>query len=314
MPKEELVRTIKPIPYFDHKKTPAVNLTVTPTKAVITNRPVLKFYELVTNRKYDVFKLTFDSAIPIENTEKIVTGYYYKPQKKAKNLPLILVFPVLAGDHTVSEWQAKILANYGFAVIRFEKKQGFLNFDTHPDFHQKVIHQTIIDSRRFLDCIEKYMPEINPKKIGVTGISLGAISASLLMEADDRIQFGAFFLLGGNLPKIISTSNEINVEKYKRHLTKNINALDLEKFLQPIYKPVDPLTYADRMQADRLLMLSAKRDRAIIPEVTRQMWEAYGRPEWIQVPFVGHYSAFFYFFYGNKKMAKFFHKKFNTTK
>ena len=302
MPRTEL-------PFFSIKDTPEVKAELVLSKSTVTNRFAIKLYAFFEREKYKVYRFTFPTAKVISESENTVTAYYYKPKKIKGKLPLILVFPILDGDHIVCEWQSKILAGYGFAVVRFEKKKGFLKTDVKPEFHREILQQTIIDSRRALDWICTW-PEIDTTRIGVTGVSLGSISASLLMAADERIHAGAFFLFGGNIPKIIATSNETNVVKLRNRLLSKIPFSDLENYLTPLYKDVDPITYADRLDPAHILMVSANRDKVIIPSVTKEIWKKLGEPPWIKIPFVGHYTAAAYFFYGNKRMAKFFKKQF----
>jgi cephalosporin-C deacetylase-like acetyl esterase len=259
---------------------------------------------------YNVFRFSYPTAKVISESEDTVVGYYYKPKIITKKVPLIIVFPILDGDHLISEWQSKILANYGFAVIRFEKKKGFLKTDVSPEFHREILQQSIIDVRRALDWVCTW-PEIDTEKIGVTGVSLGGITGSLLMAADDRIHSGAFFLFGGNFPKIIATSKEVHVTEFRERILQKMPYSELEAYLKPYYIEVDPLTYVDRFDPKKLLIISAKRDKVILPSITEDMWNKLGNPPWIKLPLAGHYSAAAYFFYGNKRMDRFFKKQFN---
>jgi len=308
--KKAIVKPWTEIPVFSIQNTKAVKSELIPSKATITPSNYLKMYDALDRKHYDVFRFTYPTAKVITESEEMVVGYYYKPKELIGKVPLILVFPILDGDHLVCEWQSKILANYGFAVIRFEKKKGFLKKDVVPEFHREILIQTIIDVRRALDWVCTW-PEIDTTKIGVTGVSFGGITASLLMAADNRINAGAFFLFGGNLPKIVATTNEKNVVEYRERLTKNIPLSELENYLKPIYKDVDPLTYVNRFDPNKLLIISASRDKVILPSITLEMWLKLGKPPWIKLPFVGHFSAAVYFFYGNKRMVHFFQKQFN---
>lgn len=298
------------IPLFSIKNTEPIHPELVPSKATITPSNYLKIYSAFDRKQYEVFRFSYRTAKVISESEDTVVGYYYKPKKITGKIPLILVFPILDGDHLVCEWQSKILANYGFAVIRFEKKKGFLKKDVKPEFHREILLQTIIDVRRALDWVCTW-PEIDTNKIGVTGVSFGGITASLLMAVDNRINAGAFFLFGGNIPKIIATSNEPNVTEFRNRLIKDIPLTDLENYLRPIYKEVDPLTYVDRFDPKKLMLISANRDKVILPSITTEMWLKLGKPPWIKLPFAGHYSASIYFFYGNKRMVRFFKKQFN---
>jgi hypothetical protein len=59
---------------------------------------------------------------------------------------------------------------------------------------------------------------------------------------------------------------------------------------------MDPLTWADRIDPERVLLVSARFDRVIPEDRTRALWQAMGRPRWLVVP-TGHYQIVPYFWW-----------------
>ena len=59
---------------------------------------------------------------------------------------------------------------------------------------------------------------------------------------------------------------------------------------------MDPLTYAGRFDPRNALLVSARFDRVVPPETTRELWEAMGRPTWHVVP-TGHYQVVPFFWW-----------------
>lgn len=60
--------------------------------------------------------------------------------------------------------------------------------------------------------------------------------------------------------------------------------------LDAILAPVDPLTFAARIETGDVLMLNARRDEIVPTESTDALWEALGRPriKWFDT---GHYGT-----------------------
>lgn len=131
--------------------------------------------------------------------------------------PLVIVFPVLRDDGSVSEVVSKSLARRGYAVLRM---RGYrLNLDqeqTVQDLMDKFRH-TITDARALMQHI-KDMPEIDEERIAVAGVSLGSLLSAVMMGVDEEIDAGAFILSGGGLSEILYDSEEETVEAFRNYL------------------------------------------------------------------------------------------------
>ena len=125
---------------------------------------------------------------------------------------------------------------------------------------------------------------VDETRIGIAGISLGAIITHLAMGQDARLTAGVAILGGGNLPDI-----------YTSTLTDRI--LNRRQFIAPAaieaLRAVDPLTYANSNRPRQVLMIQAARDLVIPPRDAQQLWEALGRPpiQWVDTNHPGLFLA-----------------------
>ncbi len=119
-------------------------------------------------------------------------------------------------------------------------------------------------------------PTVDVRRLGVVGVSIGAIIAHVAMGRDARLSAGVALLGGGDLPDIYETSpaGRIFLHTQARRLT------DEEKAR---LKAVDPLTYAGMNQPRHVLMIQGARDSFIPPRDAEKLWRALGRPpiQWI---------------------------------
>ena len=121
-------------------------------------------------------------------------------------------------------------------------------------------------------------PGVDPHRLGVVGISLGAIVAHLAMGEDNRLTAGVAVLGGGDLPDLSQKS--LLVRLLRRLYSQPLDPATLDGL-----RVVDPLTYAARNRPRRVLMIEAARDLLVPPRDSTELWEALGRPpiQWLDV-------------------------------
>lgn len=270
--------------------------------------PVITFEK--ETRKYTIEKIQFPSLMHTAPKNDTVTAYYYKP-KDGKKHATIVVLPIMGGSYFFAESFAKLFAKKDFSVLRFERKGKLFdkNQENMFEYTTTVMKQTIIDIRRGIDWLEK-QPEVDKDKIGVEGISLGAITACLLAEADSRIKAGVFFLSGGDLAMILSTSKEPEIVRYRDMLLKK-NNWTLEQFKEicaSYTDEIDPLTYAKLIDPSKMLMMNGYFDKVVIMESAEKLWEEMGKPDFEKM-FAGHYTAFLYLIHARTRSVEHFKEK-----
>ena len=119
-------------------------------------------------------------------------------------------------------------------------------------------------------------PGVDSSRLGVVGVSLGAIVAHLAMGQDARLRAGVAALGGGDLPdlyhhSLVALYHELH---HRQRLTADA--------LAPM-RAVDPLTYADRNRPRRVLMIQAARDLLVPPHNAVVLWRALSEPpiQWL---------------------------------
>ncbi len=228
--------------------------------------------------------------------------------------PTVVVFPILAGSHVVSQGLARALLARGYAIARLERRALALESADDPAEPMASFRGAVTEARRLLGWLET-RPEVDSGRLATAGVSLGGILAATLMGMEpERIRAGFFAMAGGGLPEILYDSTETPVRDFRDRLREREDLEDREAFLErirPVSESVDPLRWTGRIQPDRVLLVSGRFDRVIPPARTRALWEALGRPEWIELP-VGHYQLVPFFWYSAGRAADHFDRVLGT--
>jgi hypothetical protein len=217
--------------------------------------------------------------------------------------PTVVVFPIRAGNHVVSEALAKALVNRGYAAIWLERRRSLFGVDDErepADFDGFAGDHThfVVDARRLIGWLAT-RPEVDPARIATAGVSLGGILAATTLAVEPRVQAGFFVMAGGGLAEILRDSEDGDVVDFReRGIAAGAfrDGQELVRKARSHTDPVDPLTWAGRIDPARVLLVSARFDRVIAPERTRALWLAMGRPRWLVVP-TGHYQLLPYFWW-----------------
>jgi dienelactone hydrolase len=159
--------------------------------------------------------------------------------------------------------------------------------------------QAVLDIRRGVAWLEG-RTEVDPKQIGIFGISLGGITAALSTTAEPRLRKSCLVLAGGNLAQVALESPRLARERKAWEAAGGSR----EEFLRTI-ATIDPVKYADNVVNRRILMLNAKRDEVIPRASTEQLWKAFGRPEIVWYS-GGHYSVALHLLNAMDRVTDFF--------
>jgi dienelactone hydrolase len=239
---------------------------------------------------YQVQNLKLPASLKTDLRQTEYNLYYYRPKGQGP-FPAVVILPITRGDYYTQNF-AIYLAERGYACLRFESTKNFTD-ESHKTLEsaEQLLRHYVIDVRRSIDWL-LLQKEVDSSHLGIMGISLGAVVASVVMEVEPRIQAGVFLLGGADLAGIINTSEENSLIKFRRRVIAH-DGLEEQKFREVaalVLKPIDPLTYAHQVNPDKILMINGYFDRVIQRKYVKAFWEALGRPELIFIP-TGHYSA-----------------------
>jgi dienelactone hydrolase len=242
---------------------------------------------------YDVrFPSAVESPYPENNT---VYAEYYRPEGKGP-FPCVIVLDITGGDQSISRFICTHLSRHGVAGLFVQmayygprRPAGSGLRLVSPDYVQTAaaIRQTVLDMRLATAWMES-RPEIDPKRLGILGTSLGSFMASLTAEMEPKLGRVALLLGGGGL--IDGYYDDPRAAGYR----KIFEALGGSKEkLAKLIAPLDPITCAANLKSRKLLMLAGRHDEIVPPKMAENLWHAAGEQQivWYNC---GHYTAVIY--------------------
>ena len=239
------------------------------------------------------------------------TAYFYDPAE-SKPSPGIIVLPISNGNYH-AERMAEYLASNGYACLRFKTRKEILRvYQTEDPLNafESRLKAYIQDILQGLDWLSAH-PAVDEGQIGLVGLSLGAITGSIVSGIDSRIKASVFILGGGDFAGILSSSKERSVIRVRRSIEKKegLTRRQVEEKLSQELHLFDPIRYARREDPSRILMINALLDQVIKRKYTLSLWEAWGKPPMIQLP-TGHYLAILFLPYAKHKTLQHFDRLF----
>ncbi|WP_347244905.1 prolyl oligopeptidase family serine peptidase [Thermogutta sp.] len=280
---------------------PGVTLTVTDT---FDGRPFSYQVTGITRKEnYQVVFVRYPSPVESELPQNnIIPVEYYLPtdvSATGPKRPAVICLHILDGSLELVRMLGSVLASHGVAAVVFPLPyygerggpSGPRDILGEPQRFLRVLEQTYLEVRRATDFLAS-RPEVNPQRIGVAGISLGAIVAASAAEREPRIWRAALILSGGDILKIVATAREAEpLREFIGRLSEEERAKVIEGF-----READPITGAhllrERALAGRVLMINAAEDEVIPRDCTDQLAAALGikdRVVWLEG--LGHYTA-----------------------
>ncbi len=174
--------------------------------------------------KFTVSKVRFPSPIvtriEVNNT---VHAEYFQPKGAGKR-PAVVVLHILGADFALSRYYAARLASEGVAALLHEAAVLRRTPPARPS-------QALPVERHRRDqpgdaagglrrpagrVVAAERPEVDPARVGVTGISLGGITSALVLAVDPAFERSVTILAGGNLDEILWTMDEAGADRWRR--------------------------------------------------------------------------------------------------
>lgn len=220
---------------------------------------------IIDTTAFKLFSVSYNSV-----HDKRVTALLSLPKKSITRLPVIILMHGL-GDHKAVdyvEYGNSFFLKSGFAVLRIDishhgnRKNEFYDFDLTGDYKywtRNIIAQTVFDLRRAVDFIET-REELDHKRIGYYGISLGGIIGTVFCGVEKRVKVPVIALAGGQL-NLLYEENALSSE------VKNFMSI------------IEPLNFVKQIFPRPLLMLNAKNDEVVPPVMSKLLFYAANDPK-----------------------------------
>jgi dienelactone hydrolase len=263
--------------------------------------------------RLEVANVTFPSPVETPHAaNNVVHCEYYRPKVVAaanhEKRPAVVVLHILGGDFALSRLfccglaQKNVHALFVYLPYYGPRRAPGVDrrmIDVDPRKTVEGMRQGVLDIRRAAAFLAT-RPDVDEKQIGVFGISLGGITASLAGAIEPRFAKTCTMLAGGGFAEIAWNSRETSrVKKYWESQGETYDSL------AKLVGTIDPVTYGDRIRGRKVLMLNALHDEVVPRQCTDALWKSFGKPPivWYNA---GHYSALRYLFDGIDRTEKFF--------
>lgn len=167
-------------------------------------------------------------------------------------------------------------------------ESGKLMITPDPDRTVAAVVQAVVDVR----CVVEWLtsrPEIDAQRIGLVGISLGAMVGLIATQVEPRLH-AAVSILGAACPmRIFKDAPLVRLLLWRRLLQAGLT----EEQLREKFRVVDATEFAGNNADLELLMMNAKHDVIVPRSAVMVTWEKLGRPQllWLDS---GHWSAAVY--------------------
>jgi dienelactone hydrolase len=244
----------------------------------------------------EIHHLRFPSPVTTDCPENnTVFAEYYRP-KGPGPFPGVIVLDITAGNQDLSRLIANSLAQNKIAALFVQmayygprRPPGSKRRLMSTNFVQTIdnVKQTVLDVR----CATAWLaarPEVDPKRLGIHGTSLGSMVGALTAEMEPRLGRVSILLGGGGL--VDAYYDHPQAASYRRFW----EAIGGNKEqVKRVLAPIDPITCAANLKDRKVLMIAGKRDDIVPPKATEALWKAAGEPKlvWFNC---SHYGAALY--------------------
>lgn len=242
------------------------------------------------------YLLTFPSAArsPWPANDTVWAHLSVPDSARGKPGAAVLVLPVMAAPNVWIETRFvdRFVAD-GLVVMWIEMPTQF-NRRPHPSMPSGQVflarttgqlarnfRQSVSDARRAFGVLAA-RPEVDAKRVGLFGISLGAIVASVAWSVDSRPAAGVFVMGGADFPGIALNGSLSG--PFVRKMGLEAGAL------RTAWAGLDPLDYKEANVGKKALLINVNSDTVIPRANALRLKEAFPDSRQIWLP-LGHYTS-----------------------
>jgi dienelactone hydrolase len=240
----------------------------------------------------EIYHVRFPSPVESPHVENnTVHAEYYRPKGKGP-FPGVVVLDITGGDQSLSRGISLLLAQNRIAALFVQmayygprRPPGSNLRLLSINFRQTLdaIRQTVLDVRWAAAWLNA-RSEIDGKRIGVLGTSLGSFMGALAAEMEPRFSRVVVLLGGGG---IVDAYYDHPQAAGFREIWEKLGGT--KQKLAELVAPVDPLTHAANLKDRKVLLIAGKRDDIVPPKMAEALWKATGEQEivWYDCTHVG---------------------------
>jgi dienelactone hydrolase len=256
-------------------------------EAKLAYRVPASFEDILPPVRVHTTKHTFMQRI-VRAGERTLSFDYFVPSSAGSH-PALVILPVMGGtSYPLEHHFARYFADKGYVCAMGkrpnikEEVQDFADID-------RLLQHSVVDARLLCDFLSR-QPEVDPNKLGLFGISFGAVRGTLVLGVDTRIKAGVLGMPGGDIPYILGHTTEKGLIRHREALLAK-HSLTLEEGIQRVREHVtlDPLAVAPSIDPRKVLLILAAYDTVVPSATGQQLRVALGDPQTFVYP-TGHYT------------------------
>jgi dienelactone hydrolase len=245
-------------------------------------------------RAYQRYIFRFQAYCDLIGDYKQVSGDYYLA-RAALNFPapLLVMAPILAGpvdDYRATRYFCERACEAGMSSFFIHQETSILDTGRDAADLEARMRENIRDNITALDLFCE-RPEVDGRRLGSLGISLGAIKNVVLIATEPRLRANVLLLAGADLPRMLRESKEALVLQYlaARRTRDGMSTAEVVEEFRRHFRS-DPLHFAPAVENDRVLLILGRLDNKVPYATGLLLREMLGEPETYIVPF-GHYTS-----------------------
>lgn len=210
--------------------------------------------------------------------------------RKGAKAPAIVITPILGGGRSLAVSHCRAFTEAGMHAVLVERGTKVLSKGWPVEEVERQLRRAVVGRRGIVDWLER-QPEVDPERLGAFGISMGGILTSVLLATEPRLASGVIALAGGDVPGIISRSEEGRLVTWRETKSRElgVDEAGVERLLRAALSS-DPAAMAPFVDPRRVLFVSTRWDDVVPSRNQVLLWEALGRPQRYDLP-AGHYSG-----------------------
>jgi pimeloyl-ACP methyl ester carboxylesterase len=289
--------------YRGPSKLPLAIRTEVPTQP-IAPVTVRSDRELRDRMHFDVRRV----ALPSNVDASASIGFDYYDVAGDERTPVVVLLPIFNGQLSITRYFARYFANQGWAAVVVVREHDPLEEMFEPEI---AIRANLAEYQRVLDWVEQ-QAELDPARIGLFGISFGAMDAVMLTALDDRVDALVAAMGGGDLASLMMSTNYRRIAR-RVHGRLADSGMSREGLAESIAEQItmDPIALAPYVDAERVLMIMTRTD-AIVPFAAQEaLRKSLGAPETLYLP-TGHRPSIVYFPKVRSSAFEFFARQFEA--
>tara|TARA_Y100001954_G_scaffold52853_1_gene56359 strand:+ start:4554 stop:5843 length:1290 start_codon:yes stop_codon:yes gene_type:complete len=204
--------------------------------------------------------------------------YVYQSTKwKGQKRPLLIIMPPVYGISPFDIGMAVRYVKHGYRVAILELGGfKFISPFQHTRHIKRVTVTTMGHVHRLIDYMTKE-GDVDKKKIGIFGFSLGGLMASLAFSVNKDIKALSLAVGGGNFAEILTNSKQAVAALYRKYRMKEENIKTKEDYFKVMQEAFsfDPIRFAHLRDPNDVYLVFTEGDSAVPSKNQRDLERAF---------------------------------------